>query len=248
MVADTEWAIEHTNQALAAEKQKASDITKVVDASKSAATIATLELETNRLRNAVPRLQQKLQQAEASEYAAKWDRAFKQVATERDALARELTAVYGDMVHNLIDLFDRIEAFDRDKVDRINSCAPAGVSRRMLGVELAARNLTSFSAAQPRLIDNLRLPHPAETSTIIFPRPADNSIGLMMAEAAAAMAQRLPAGRYSSDWAGVVKMEKAQAAAKSDEIEVALKQAEARKGAEYEQALLEADRKRRTGG
>ena len=41
---------------------------------------------------------------------------------------------------------------------RINSEAPKGESRRLLGVELTARNLKSFSRSDPSVIDLKQFP------------------------------------------------------------------------------------------
>jgi hypothetical protein len=75
---------------------------------------------------------------------------------KRDELARQY-AEYPKLVARLVDLFESAKAVD-EKVSRINGSAPPGEHRRLLGVELTARGLQSFSTADPPIAKAVQLP------------------------------------------------------------------------------------------
>jgi hypothetical protein len=122
----------------------------------------------NRLRTLKPRLEASLARARARERRAHWQADYEAVKVERDALAAALREVYPAVVAKLADLFHRVEAVDAD-VTRINGSAPAGEKRRLLGVELHARNLDRFTRDQPSIAKSCALPDWTHSSKGAWP-------------------------------------------------------------------------------
>lgn len=241
----TKQAAAKSQQAAEAEAERALDPTNL-DPEKSRTLAEKLRFEHERLSRAIPLLEQQLRQAQARAYATQWNDEFEQVETERDALAEELTATYPDLVAKLVDLLDRIEACDRE-VDRVNGSAPSGDHRRrLLGVELTARGLNSFSATNPSLTANLKLPNPGDTRSLAYPPEQVNVMGLQMAAAASALAAK-SAGLHTSDWAAARELQIAEEQRKADQRQAEIDRKEAEAKAQYERNLVESDRARRLG-
>jgi hypothetical protein len=115
-------------------------------------------------------LRQRLAEVEASERQRDWHEDYEAVKEERDELANEFAEVYQSLTVQFCDLFRRTEALDQE-CDRINSEAPKGESRRLLGVELTARNLKSFSRSEPSVVDGVKLPSWSHSDRMIWPPP-----------------------------------------------------------------------------
>jgi hypothetical protein len=145
----------------------------------------------DRLRAALPRLQERLQQVQEAEYAARWAAEFEQVEGRRNELAQEFAATYPRLVGQLVDLFSRAEAVDKE-VSRVNGSAPAGVRRRLAEVELAARDLESFSTTDPSIAKAVQLPDWGDSAKMAWPPPRP----FVTAWFAPAAVDR----RYSAEW------------------------------------------------
>jgi hypothetical protein len=113
-------------------------------------------------------LRQRLAEVEASERLARWQEDYEAVKEERDELADEFAEVYQSLTAQFCDLFRRAEALDQE-CDRINSEAPKGEKRRLLGVELCARNLERFSRSEPSVVDGVKLPDWSQSDRMIWP-------------------------------------------------------------------------------
>ena len=163
-----------------------------------------LELELQRLKAAIPALQARYRELEEHEHCTVWNADYTKVAQERDQLAKELIALYPTMVDKFVDLFKRIEHCDKN-ADILNRTAPAGEKRRLIGVELTARELDNFTATQPSLAKTVQLPHPGETCQLAWP-PVDVSFGIAAADMVYnAMASRSAA--FSPDWHEAKKLD-----------------------------------------
>ena len=135
----------------------------------------------------------------------------------RDELAKEYAATYPKVVAQLVDLFVRAEEVDKE-VSRVNGSAPAGERRRLAQVELAARNLESFSTADPSIAKAVQLPDWEHSAKMAWPPPRP----LVTAWLAPLTADR----RYSGDW-WQVKEEEARALRERQEREAAEQAAKA---------------------
>jgi hypothetical protein len=140
--------------------------------------------------------------------------------------------MYIDFVRDFAALCAKIDAHDAT-ISNLNSRAPNGERRRLLGVELAARGLGNFDRYNPPLRENLRLPDLACTSKIKFPPLYDYSanFALRMAEIQRAQAQKT-AQMFSADWWEVQKVEDQR---KAEEIAAREAKQEQQKLAEREE-------------
>ena len=114
----------------------------------------------DRLRMAVTKLRDRLQQLKAQEDNERRWQAYEKAKAERDKLVSELKDVYPAYATRLADLVARIKANDRE-VDRINLRAQPDGAEWLRSVELVARDLNGWNdgtATVPRLVRDLRLP------------------------------------------------------------------------------------------
>ena len=95
---------------------------------------------------------------------------FRQVEAKRDELAQEYAATYPRLAAQFVDLFERIEAVDKE-VSRINGSAPSGEHRRLRQVELVARGLDNFSRADPPITKAVQLPDWTNSEKMVWPPP-----------------------------------------------------------------------------
>jgi hypothetical protein len=185
----------------------------------------------DRLRAALPRLQERLQQVQAAEYAARWETDFEQVEGRRNELAQEYAAKYPRLVAHLVDLFERIEGIDKE-VSRINGSAPSCEHRRLRQVELVARGLDNFTRADPPITKAVHLADWTHSERLIWPRSQPSMAAVF------AMSMVPPHDpRYTADWAAAQKEDNVRRAATEARWaeEEAARQAESRRA--YEASL-----------
>jgi hypothetical protein len=114
----------------------------------------------DRLRMAVTKLRDRLQQLKAQEDNERRWQAYEKAKAERDKLVAELKDVYPSYAARLADLAARIKANDKE-VDRINLRAVPEGAEWLRSVELVARDLKGWNdgtATVPRIVRDLRLP------------------------------------------------------------------------------------------
>ena len=134
----TELAIDAADQNIKAVRKRALDPIAMPDANRARAAVEDAQFAVARLRNALPRLEQRYQEAQAAEYRTQWEPEYLKAEAARDALADELADVYPKCASQLADLFGRVAEFDK-QVHAINRAAPFGEDRRLAGVEVTAR-------------------------------------------------------------------------------------------------------------
>ena len=117
----------------------------------------------------------------------------------------ERALVFG-LAHRFIDFAHRTAAVD-DECARFNDAALAGDHRRLLGVELTARKLESFSGYEPSIIEAVKLPDWTNSGRLAWPLP---KIPLSVA-VAQAMAPPCDA-RFGANWAGAREQDMARRA------------------------------------
>jgi hypothetical protein len=113
-----------------------------------------------RLRTAVTRLRDRLQEVKRQEKNERRWIAYEKAKAERDKLAAELKEFYPSFEKKLIDLLYRIDVNDKE-FERINDRARPMGADRLLVAELAARNLEGFASKSgevPRITKTLRVP------------------------------------------------------------------------------------------
>jgi hypothetical protein len=202
LMPETEAALAVAEATAQAERERALDAVASPDAATAEQAAWAAELRRDRWRSSLARLRQRLGEVEASEKAARRQEDYEAVEAELEALAKEFVEVYPTLTAQMCDLFRRAKAVDQ-KCSRINSEAPPGEKRRLLGVELTARKLESFSMVEPSVIDLVKLPDWSQSDRMIWPPP---KIPLSVLVAAS-----IP--RFGSDWAAAHEKDKARRAA-----------------------------------
>jgi hypothetical protein len=225
LITEVETAIVAADKAAEVEREKALDPLASPDAAKARAAMEDAAFTRDRLRNALPRLQTRLADVQAAEYAARWEPDFEQVQARRDELAQEYAATYPKVVAQLVDLFIRAEEVDKE-VSRINGSAPDGENRRLRGVELTARGLASFTVANPSIASGVQLPELERSAVMAWPRPTPS----LAVQVAASMIHRPHLG---ANWASE-REERAQAMREDHERAIAHYAAMARQREERE--------------
>ena len=231
LIERTEAAIPEADQAAEAARSNALDPVLSPDAKAAREAMAAAEFDRDRLYTLLPRLQERLQQVQAAEYARLWEADFEQVQSQRDESAQEYAATYPRLVAQLVDLFERIEAVDKE-VSRINGSAPSCEHRRLRQVELVARGLDNFTRADPPITKAVQLADWTNSDRLIWPRP---QLSLAAAFAMATVPTHDP--RYTADWAAAQKADNIRRAATEARWaeEEAARQAESKR--QYEASL-----------
>jgi hypothetical protein len=170
LIAEVETAIVAADKAAEMEREKALDPLASPDAAKARASMEDAGFIRDRLRNVLPRLQARLTELHAAEYAARWEPDFEQVQAQRDELAQGYAELYPKLAGQLVDLFERIEAVDKE-VSRVNGSAPEGEHRRLRQTELVARGFDNFSRVDPPITKAVQLPDWANSEKMVWPPP-----------------------------------------------------------------------------
>ncbi len=168
LIEETETAIVTADAAADAERERALDPLASPDVGKARAAMEDAAFTRDRLRTVLPRLQIRLTEVEAAEYAARWQADYERVETKCEALAKEFEQFYPDAVAKLADLLSRMAEADRE-AGQVNSAAPDGDHRRILSVELVARQLQQFSIYNPPISKALQLPSWENSTRMAWP-------------------------------------------------------------------------------
>lgn len=193
-----------------------------------------------RLSLAIPPLEAKVKQIEYAEFRVARHEKANDLEKKRNSLAAELAGIYPNFLATITELYADIDCL-AEQISQLHACAPIGEHRRLIDAELKARGLQCYTAAQPRLRDNLRLPNWDVSRTIAFPPNLDWSA--QAALAGEAMAQRMKEKygmTYSADWAAARDLALQQEHTEHTKREEALKAQQAADKARYEQKLREA--------
>lgn len=134
------------------------------DVRKARAALSDIDFEAERLMVAAECLSQALEAAQAREASQAKAKAYQAAQAERDALAKELAAVYPEAAGKIADLLARIVKNNR-VVDEVNRALPEN-AEWLADVEHVARGVASNGALvsgqhgqTARLIDKVALPH-----------------------------------------------------------------------------------------
>jgi hypothetical protein len=77
---------------------------------------------------------------------------------------------YPELVEQIVELLTLAAEVDQE-ISTLNQTAPNGEHRRLNSVELTARQLQSFSIAQPPIAQGLRLPSWQQSEQFLWPKP-----------------------------------------------------------------------------
>jgi len=170
LIEEVETAIVNADEAAAEARQRALDPT-IADTATARREMEDVGFLSQRLRAALPKLIERLEDVRWAEAHAAWEPQFQDAQTRRDELAMEFAQLYPALATQLVDLFHRIQTCDAE-VSRVNGLAPYGEHRRLRGVELHARGLTGFSTdSGPSIAEATKLPRFDRTTVMVWPVP-----------------------------------------------------------------------------
>jgi hypothetical protein len=180
LITEVEIGIVAADKAAEEEREKALDPIASPDAVKARTALADAEFRRDRLRNVLPRLQQRFSEVEAHERYERWVVDYEQVKAEHDGLVQELRETYPAIEEKLTELLLRIETGDRE-AKRVNSEKPFdakeanGDGRWLLETELVARGLDHFRIHDLQIMRDLKLPQFEAGAQLAWPphRPID---------------------------------------------------------------------------
>jgi hypothetical protein len=195
LIVETEIAAAAADKTAEEEREKALDPLASPDAAKAREAMQMAEFSRDRLRTALPRLQERLEQLQAEEYLARWRDEYEALKVKRDELAEELRTIYPEFETKIADLFTRIAANDAE-LSGLHQARPGGVALHLLGAELVARDLERFKATEPSIAQELKLPTFAPGQRLAWPPPQPPIAALY---AMSMVPTHDP--RYTADWA-----------------------------------------------
>jgi hypothetical protein len=167
LIAEASAAAEAAAQAAVAERARALDLT-ASDLDTAHAALATAELSRDRLQAVLPKLRMRLTAALGSEAHARWRGDFERIEKRRDEAAAKFAEACPRLLAGLAGLMREAAEIDGECM-RVNSLAPANEPRRLVGVELTARNLTEYSGSQPSIGQTIRLPDYQHSAELAWP-------------------------------------------------------------------------------
>jgi hypothetical protein len=230
-------AAEAAAQAATAARERALDLT-ARDLDTAHTTLVAAELTRDRLQAVLPKLRERLTAALSSEAHARWRNDYERTEKRRDEAAARFARQCPELLANLVGLMREAEAVDQECL-RVNGLAPANEPRRLVGVELHARNLTSFSSAQPSVGATIRLPNYQHPDQMAWPLPQPDF--------AASFAASMPMPRdirFTDQWWRASEADRLERQQLAERRAADQHAADAERRAEYERTLLKQEEAR----
>jgi hypothetical protein len=170
LLTETKQALVDADKNFAAERARALDPREALDPESARAIIEVAGVKCDRLGSALQQLRRRFVEVQHAEEEDEWDKAYSEIAAERDAVANEMNDRVPKILDELVGLLQRAEVIDR-KINDLHGWAPAGESRRLLRTELVARNLSSFSRDVLSFAKELKLPDWHKSNRLVWPPP-----------------------------------------------------------------------------
>jgi hypothetical protein len=163
-------------------RERATDPIEVdPDSARTAARDA--EARAERLQAELPRLASRYHAARVHEAHAEWFPHYEAVGAEVITAAEDFAQRYDQLSEQMVELLTSAAELDK-KVEWVNGRAPAGETRRLVGVELTARKLPNFSSASgPSIAERLKLPAFENTNEMHWPQQPSEPFGVTCARA-----------------------------------------------------------------
>jgi hypothetical protein len=194
------------NEATAAEAT-ALDPLLSPDPVKARAVMEDAKFRATRLRNLLPRLQERVEEVSKREIEAAWIIRYDALKPQRDALAEEVKTVYAEAVAKLVPMLSRIEQINVE-ISRLHQSKPL----RAYGDD-DGRWLSEIPT-----LKLLALPNPDKPSELSWPLPLNINYASIMPIL----------GHRGSDWYKVQQQEAARRRAEDEKRAEALHEEEAR--------------------
>jgi hypothetical protein len=167
LLGEVETAITEVERAVADAKTRALDPT-IDDPAVARQQRGECGFRLERLKAALPPLQQRYTEVRLIERRAKWRADYADVRARRDDAATNMKDVYGEFSTKLINVLIAAKQVDED-VARVNSTAPNGEHDRLLTVECAARQVNGV--ADDFSLMNIKLPTFNQPNAWSWPPP-----------------------------------------------------------------------------
>jgi hypothetical protein len=178
LIRDVEVAAQAANAETSRAKDRALDpTTPAADVTAARRAMEDAQFQSDRMRVAAARLRDRHRTVQAAEENALRKLAYGKVLQARDALAKELAALYPPVATQLAELMQRIAANNRE-VAHVNGL-PDG-AQQILVAELVARGILGFMSngvQAPSIVEELRLPafHHDQHAPYAWSAGADNT-------------------------------------------------------------------------
>jgi hypothetical protein len=163
-----------------------------VDIETANTMVVSARLQRDRFLAAIPRLRDKAKAAASREIEERWAARAARLQAKIGPLAAEFRDTYSPAVETLLSLFVRIRELEAE-VAQCNAQAPPG--QHVLGVELTARGMTSFSTKESSVILGTVLLDPSDSHQLWPPV----SVPLSVIAAAAQPVLAGPSGDWRTD-------------------------------------------------
>lgn len=156
LILEVNEAIKASTDLAKAEREHSLDpSTSQPDAQTASESAAIEELRRDRLKTALPRIEERLRGAIAAEHHDRWQAERNKVQALRDAAAKRFEKL-PELFDEIINIF--LEAEDVDlEVARVNQAAPDNVFERLVPTELHARGLSAFTFTVASLAKSTQL-------------------------------------------------------------------------------------------
>jgi hypothetical protein len=133
------------------------------------------DLLVERMDAALPKLDQKLKEEVAADYARKWRTRRDRAVTASDTVSIRL-ATYRELAAQMLMIFEEAKFTDEKIIGPVNDSRPAGEAP-LQTCELHARKLSAFSRSSPSVLEKVVLPSWDDSETNIWPpRPVPMSV------------------------------------------------------------------------
>jgi hypothetical protein len=193
LIAEVEGAIATMDETISIERAKALDLVASPDSIAAREQLIALEFSRDRVKAALPKLQNQHKEVAALEYNAAWNKRLAVVEKERAVVAAALAEFCPQMASKLIALLAQVRATDQ-RLSEVWQASPSGAGGDRRKTELFARDMAGYSRDVPEIAQELMLP-PWRAGEASWP-PRGRYVAPLMIFGGGA-----PGGPYSADWA-----------------------------------------------
>jgi len=161
-------AVTEADENAKAEHEKSLDVTISPDLRVAQERMQEASLIRDRLRASLPKLQERLVEVLNAEDIERWTASYKRAKVKRDATAQRFLR-YRELAIEMAAILQEAAAV-AEEVTAVNIASPPG-GGHLLGPELVARGLQSFSRDAPSIIEKTALPSWEPGGKPLWPPP-----------------------------------------------------------------------------
>ncbi len=170
LIAETAEAVEVADKQAIAAREQALDPIASPDPNKARATMESAKFTADRLRNVLPRLQERFDKVHLDERYAAWIVQYDAIKPERDAANAKFSTTFTEFVANIIPQMLRIEEIERE-ASRVAAAKPT----RAREANGDGRWLAGGPEDQviQTIMKNLKLPDWEKPNALAWPQPVN---------------------------------------------------------------------------